>query len=349
METNQIRDNPKVSKNVLFMGLVGFFNDLSSEIVYPLIPIFLTTILGAPVTVMGIIEGIAESAGSVFKVIFGWISDRLQKRKSIVILGYLFSAFSKLLLGLSYVWPLVLGARFVDRLGKGIRTSARDALIVESTVVNRRGLSFGFHSALDTMGAVIGPLLAIVLIKIFHDNFHFIFYLAAIPGFIGVLLLVSLVKEKPKNPLPFSSSLLKLNDFNFPFKFFVLISCIFAIGKSSDAQANNLIGKDCAGSKINGVQCFVGGGASYDDSHPNQYKEYWSSSEHLGTDKYIGVWIQDFSNGLQFYHFIKIESYSGVRAIRAFNDSTIQNDDSHPSSSSSPPKTRSATSHCIIQ
>jgi sugar phosphate permease len=150
----------KISPNVLVMGLVSFFNDVSSELIYPLVPIFLTTILGAPITVVGLIEGVAESTGSIFKMLFGWISDRLQKRKSIAVIGYIFSALGKLLMALSYLWTMVLGARFIDRLGKGIRTSARDALLAESSATTRRGLSFGFDRSLDTLGAVVGPLLA---------------------------------------------------------------------------------------------------------------------------------------------------------------------------------------------
>lgn len=248
METKQQKKpkdkKPKVSKNVLVMGLVSFFNDISSEMIYPLVPIFLTNVLGAPVTIVGLIEGIAESTGSVFKVVFGWISDRLQKRKSIAMLGYLFSACSKLILGMSYVWHLVLVARFSDRFGKGIRTSARDALIVESSRESKRGLSFGLHRALDTMGAVIGPLLAILFIKIFHDSLHFVFYIAAIPGFIGILIFISLVKERSKKPRASSEPILKYIKFPFSFKFFVLISCIFTIGHGSDAflilRAQNL-------------------------------------------------------------------------------------------------------------
>ena len=121
-----------ISKNVFVLGLVSFFNDMASEMIYPIVPIFLTSVLGAPVAVVGLIEGIAESTASILKVVSGWLSDKFRKRKPFIIAGYSFSAISKIILSLAYSWPFVLFARFIDRFGKGTRTSARDALIAES-------------------------------------------------------------------------------------------------------------------------------------------------------------------------------------------------------------------------
>jgi MFS family permease len=175
----------KIPKNVFILGLVSFFNDIASEMIYPLVPIFLTSVLGAPVSVVGLIEGIAESIASILKVISGWMSDKMQKRKPFVISGYSLSAFSKIIFSLAYSWPVVLLARFVDRFGKGTRTSARDALITESSEVSNRGRTFGFHRAMDTMGAVIGPLLAIVAMQSLNENYprlpHFFRYSNAKP------------------------------------------------------------------------------------------------------------------------------------------------------------------------
>lgn len=187
-----------ISKNVFVLGLVSFFNDVASEMIYPIIPIFLTSVLGAPVAIVGLIEGIAESTASVLKVVSGWLSDKLQKRKPFVVAGYSFSAISKILLSLAFSWPFVLFARFIDRFGKGTRTSARDALITESSYTSTWGKSFGFHRALDTLGAVVGPLIALLAIHFLDNNFRLIFFLAFIPACIGILLLLFFVKERKK-------------------------------------------------------------------------------------------------------------------------------------------------------
>ena len=180
-----------VSRNIFALGIVSFFNDIASEMLYPVVPIFLTSILGAPVAIVGLIEGIAESTASILKVVSGWFSDRFRSRKPFMVSGYSCSALSKILLGLAYGWPLVLIARFIDRFGKGIRTSARDALIVESTKGGTGpGRSFGFHRGLDTAGAALGPLFTIILLRHFQDNLRPIFFLALIPAFLGILFLL---------------------------------------------------------------------------------------------------------------------------------------------------------------
>ncbi len=138
----KIKEIVKVPKNVFALGWVSFFNDLASQMIYPVVPIFLTTFLGVSVSIVGIIEGIAESTASILKVFSGWFSDKFQKRKPFVITGYGISTFSKIIFGLSYIQPFVLLARFIDRFGKGIRISARDSLITESCSENIRGRSF---------------------------------------------------------------------------------------------------------------------------------------------------------------------------------------------------------------
>jgi len=178
------------------------------------------------------------------KAFSGWFSDKFKKRKIFIAGGYSLSTFSKLIIGFARSWPFVLLGRFIDRFGKGIRTSARDALIAESSDETKRGKAFGFHRALDTSGAVIGPLAAIFLIKFFGDNLRPIFYIAFIPGLIAVLLLVILVKEKRietgKTILPKFS----LKNLSPSFKIFLICSIIFAIGNSSDTflilRAKNL-------------------------------------------------------------------------------------------------------------
>jgi MFS family permease len=231
-----------IKKNVFVLGLVSFFTDISSEMLYPIIPIFLTTVLAAPMSIVGLIEGIAESTASIMKVISGWMSDKSGKRKPYVIFGYSLSTISKPLLAFAATWHFVLAARFLDRFGKGLRSSARDALIADSTEVKYRGKAFGFHQSLDTLGAVIGPLIALLFLYLLDGKYQLIFLIAFIPALISVVLLFFFVSEKKgekKDGLQF-----KLSDFSREFKIFLLITLIFALGNSSNAflilRAQNL-------------------------------------------------------------------------------------------------------------
>ncbi len=224
----------KVERNVFLLGLTSLFNDISSEMIYPIIPIFLTSVLGAPISVVGIIEGIAESTASILKGFSGWFSDRFQKRKGPALLGYIISTLSKPLLVFSFFWWQVLVARFIDRAGKGIRTSPRDALIADSSPKEDYGRSFGFHRSLDTLGATIGPLLAFILLPLLNEDYRLLFILSIIPAGIAVLILGLLVKEKRH-----TSPLQKLRKvewklFNRDFRLFLIIVFIFTIGNSSD-------------------------------------------------------------------------------------------------------------------
>ena len=243
----------KLPRNIWAMGFVSLFNDISSEMIYPIVPIFLKTVLGAPATIIGLIEGIAESTASLMKLVSGWISDRLKKRKIFVTFGYSLSGLSKLLMALAKSWPFVLFARFIDRFGKGARVSARDALILESVEPANRGRAFGLHRAMDSLGAVIGPILALILIIMFNDNYPKIFFLAFIPSVVGVLTLMIFVKEKKKDFAPITTSAsvprqlnlkFKWSELDKNFRFFLIVSLIFAIGNSSDAflilRAQNL-------------------------------------------------------------------------------------------------------------
>lgn len=227
----------KIPRNVFLLGLVSFFNDLSSEMIYPIVPIFLTSVLHASVPVVGLIEGIAEATASITKYFFGTISDYFQKRKPFVVGGYSLSAVSKILIGLAYAWPFVLFARFIDRLGKGMRTAARDSLLLENATEKNKGFIFGFHRAFDSLGAVVGPLLTLVFLNFLHENIRLTFLAASIPAFIAVLLLVIFVKEKKKETQPQKRAWVKLNWslLSPQLKFFLMISFLFALGNSSDA------------------------------------------------------------------------------------------------------------------
>lgn len=236
----------KIPRTVFILGLVSFFNDIASEMIYPIVPIFLTTTLGASIPIVGFIEGFAEAVASISKYLFGTYSDYLKKRKIFVTLGYSFGAVSKLLIGLAYAWPFVLFARFIDRLGKGLRTAPRDSLLLENASPVNRGYIFGFHRAFDSLGAVIGPLFALVALHFLKENLRLTFFLAFIPGFIALLLLIFLVREKKKDISSEKREFVKI-DWKLlqpKLKLFLLISFVFAAGNSSDAflllYANNL-------------------------------------------------------------------------------------------------------------
>lgn len=225
----------KVPSAVWLLSLVSFFNDTASEMLYPIMPIFLTQVLGAPVFVVGIIEGIAEGTASVFKTLFGYWSDRLQKRKVFVMAGYGASAVSKIIIALSYTWPFVLLGRIVDRVGKGARTGARDALLLEATNGTNEGFIFGIHRALDTAGAVVGPIVALVLLWAFHGNLRLILYIAAVPAFVA-LIFFFWVKEAKKEVQTTQSKLsFSLKDSPPKLKWFLLGLCLFSLGNSSDS------------------------------------------------------------------------------------------------------------------
>ena len=224
-----------LGRNVFAAGLVSFFMDVSSEMVYPLVPLFLANVLGVNKSVIGLIEGIAESTASLLKVFSGWFSDRIGRRKGLMGVGYAVSVLSRPLIALAVAWQHILASRFIDRFGKGIRTAPRDAIIAESSDPGVMGRAFGFHRAMDTLGAVIGPALAFFLLSAFAGDFRKVFWVSMIPGIIAVALIVFLIKEKKKAlPERHERPKLTLAHFDWRFKFFVVITTLFAIGNSSD-------------------------------------------------------------------------------------------------------------------
>lgn len=224
-----------ISENVYLMGAVSLFNDISSEMIYPLIPIFLTSVLGAPVAVFGFIEGFAESLSSILKIVSGWLSDKVRKRKPFAVIGYSLSGFSRILFALANHWSVVLLARSMDRFGKGIRTTPRDALISESSSATLKGRAFGLHRALDTLGAVVGPLITILLLMAVGQNYRLIFACACIPGFFGVLILIFYVHEVTPTSAPAHRFSFCLRSLDPSFIVFLIASIIFALGNSSEA------------------------------------------------------------------------------------------------------------------
>src|SRR5712691_2329929 len=155
----------RLSPGVIALGWVSFLTDVASDMIYPLLPDFLTRVLGAGPAALGLIEGAAESAASLTKMVSGWWSDRLRRRKPLVVAGYVIAAAARPLVGFATAWGQVLAIRFADRVGKGIRTSPRDALIAGLVPPERRGRAFGFQRAMDNAGALAGPLLAAFLLK----------------------------------------------------------------------------------------------------------------------------------------------------------------------------------------
>ena len=217
--------------NVRSLGLVSFFADLSSEIAYPLFPIFVTSVLGLPVAVLGLIEGIAEATASITKYPFGQAADYTGRRKPFVLAGYTLGALGKLVIALAAGWPPALAGRFTDRLGKGMRTAPRDDLIAANTRPEQQGLAFGLHRSMDTLGAVIGPLVALALVQA-HVSLRWIFAIAVVPGLLSVLAIVLFVREHQEQPRP---SAFRLSLPASPaFRWLLAGALLFAIGNSSD-------------------------------------------------------------------------------------------------------------------
>ena len=183
----------KISKQVFILGMVSLFTDIASEMLYPVTPIFLTAVLGSSMAIVGLIEGIAEVTAGLLKGYFGNLSDKLGKRSIFVVLGYGISAIAKPLPGIFQNISIVLTSRVSDRIGKGIRTAPRDALLASYSNGNS-GAVFGFHRAMDTLGAAIGPLLALVLLNFYPNNFQLIFLVAFVPSVIAVVFTL-LVKD----------------------------------------------------------------------------------------------------------------------------------------------------------
>jgi MFS family permease len=190
----------RLKPQVILFGLVSLLNDAASEMIYPLLPVFLTVTLGASPVIVGIIEGAADGLASILKYFAGSISDRAPRRKPFVVIGYALAAGSRALIAVAGRWPSVLAARLIDRTGKGMRSAPRDAIIADVTPFEQRGKAFGFQRALDHTGAIVGPLMAIALLQGAHIAMRTLFMIAVIPGAIGVVLLIIFLKEERRAP-----------------------------------------------------------------------------------------------------------------------------------------------------
>ncbi len=228
----------KLPKGIIILGLVSFFTDLSSEMIYPLLPVFLSNVLGATALALGLIEGIAESTASLFKVVSGIWTDKTSCRKPFLLTGYGISGTARPLIAVAAGWPFVLLMRFIDRVGKGLRTSPRDALVADITEPGQRGAAFGIHRSMDHAGAVVGPLVSAALIGIADLSLRQVFLLAAIPAAVVMYILAVKLQEpaikraQPPRPANFKSH---WTDLGGSYKIFLAAVLMFTLGNSTDA------------------------------------------------------------------------------------------------------------------
>jgi MFS family permease len=225
----------RLSTEVVTLGWVSFLNDAASEMIYPLLPDFVTRVLGAGPAALGLIEGFAEATASLAKVAAGWWSDRIGRRKPFVVAGYSIAAAARPLIGLATSWAQVFVIRFSDRLGKGLRTPPRDALLADLAPPRSRGRAFGLQRAMDNAGALVGPILAALLLRFWIAEERTLFLLALVPGVLAVLLLVTRIREKEGGaaeraaPADFSARLSR------PLWTAIAIFSIFTLANSTDA------------------------------------------------------------------------------------------------------------------
>jgi len=237
-----------LNPNVFFLGIVSLLTDVSGEMIFTLIPLFLSNVLGATTTVIGLIGGLSESTDAILRIFSGWFSDRIGKRKSLALLGYSISAVAKPFMYLASNWGAVLAVRFSDRVGKGIRTSPRDALVADSVLAEERGKGFGLHRAMDTSGAVLGLAIAAIIIYFVHGwglelslkTYQWLVLVGIVPAVLAVLVLLTFVREVGRKPSPGGSSYQGLAwnrltaGFDTRFKVFLAIMAVFTLGNSSD-------------------------------------------------------------------------------------------------------------------
>jgi MFS family permease len=241
---------PRLGRNVRALALVSFLTDVATEMTYPLLPVFLATVLGARATTVGAIEGAAESTAALLKLVSGWWSDRVERRKPLVLAGYALASLVRPFLGVAQSVSQVLAIRVTDRVGKGVRTSPRDALIADSVDPAIRGRAFGFHRAADHAGAVVGPLIAFALLRWEGLDLRKVFLWTIVPGLLAVAALLFGVREVPRSaaPSPSSPKDAAAPDLRTPlggrFWAFLAVLFVFTLGNSTDAflllRANQL-------------------------------------------------------------------------------------------------------------
>lgn len=227
----------RIPRSIWAIGFVSMFMDISSEMIHALLPIYMVSVLGTSVLAVGIIEGIAEATASITKIFSGVLSDWLGKRKLLAVIGYGLAAFTKPVFPMAQSLDWLIGARFVDRIGKGIRGAPRDALVADIAPPELRGASFGLRQSLDTTGAFLGPLFAIALMVLSGNNFQFVFWIAVIPAFVALTLMIFAVSE-PKRPVEQKRVRLKSSDAaRFPHVYWaiVAVAAVLTLARFSEA------------------------------------------------------------------------------------------------------------------
>jgi len=237
-----------LNPNVFFLGIVSLLTDVSSEMIFTLLPLFLRNVLKAGTPIIGLIGGLSDSTDAIFRIVSGWFSDRIGKRKPLAVLGYTISTIAKPFMYLASTWGGVLAIRFSDRVGKGIRTSPRDALVADSVSAEERGKGFGLHRAMDTLGAVLGLAIAAMIVYLVQSGglelslktYQWLVVVGVIPAVLAVLVLLIFVRERGRKPSPSSDSYRgfisnRLTEgFDTRFKLFLAIMAVFTLGNSSD-------------------------------------------------------------------------------------------------------------------
>ena len=233
---NDPRPRPRLGRNVISLGAVSFLTDVSSEMIYPLLPVFLTAVLGASAAYVGAIEGAAETTAALLKLASGWWSDRVRRRKPLVVIGYGIATVARPLVAIAQSAAQVLAIRVSDRVGKGIRNAPRDALIAESVDPSIRGRAFGFHRAMDNAGGIVGPLIAFAVLTWHFAALRTVFWLAAIPGVLSLLVVILFVRDVPRAAPAGASKALDLTQ-PMGARFWKVMGVIllFTLGNSTDA------------------------------------------------------------------------------------------------------------------
>jgi MFS family permease len=234
------------SPNVFFLGIVSLLTDISSEMIFTLVPLFLRNVLLVPTTIVGLVGGLSDSTDAIFRIFSGWFSDKIGKRKLLAVVGYSLSTIIKPFMYLANTWGAVLAIRFGDRVGKGIRSSPRDALVASSVLPHERGKGFGFHRAMDTTGATLGLILTAIIIYLVQGgglelslkSYQWLVLVGTIPAVLGVIVLLVFVREKRGEEglgdgLKTGASTAK-GGFDIRFKIFLAIMAVFTLGNSSD-------------------------------------------------------------------------------------------------------------------
>lgn len=228
-----------ISKNVYSLSFNSFLTDISREMIYPLLPLFLNVVLGAGTAFVGLVEGVAESTSSLLNLVSGWLSDKIRKRKTLMLWGYGISALTRPLIAIATAGWHILIVRFVEKIGKGIRVPPRDALISESCTAEHRGKAFGIHRALDNTGSILGPLLAFYLLTLLSNDYRRLFWIASIPAFLAIFILTLFVTERPKRTSSAENPVIKpqfsLKQFDKTFQLFLVATLVFQLANSSNA------------------------------------------------------------------------------------------------------------------